>query len=483
MTPNAAKKGRSFKGAIAYIIHDPDKAETNERVLFTETRNLRTDDPEKAAKVMAYTVQHAGELKEAAGMKATGRKTHAPVYHFSLSWIPGENPTQNEMMKAGISALEELGFEKHEAVFAAHGDKEHIHLHIVTSRINPETGRTHNPNNDYDTLQAWGHEYDKARGMEHHSPDRAAKYEKDPVKKAEYQLMAAQAREQKGAANSNSKPRAEWEAVAGATYPKSQNYREIKTEYARRVSTLSGEGRELNMRHKEEWTELTAAQRADLKNLAAELRHIYAGEIKDFMKILRQERAEFLEDEKYRTHRLDRNMKITAHTSVGNQGPEHRGNLAHLFNDQGARHIRTAEFWKQHEQKKKDFFKQLELRETLPSAPSPSSSLELRSSFKGSADAQASRYKASYRQERTALLQEHQKEQTLLRDHQKAEKTILQGKWAELNGNRTEAWKAYRERRAEQEKAREGNREEYYSPTHLEREPNRGDPGPDFGGR
>ena len=35
MNPHAAKKGKSFKGVAAYIIHDPDRAKTSERVLFT----------------------------------------------------------------------------------------------------------------------------------------------------------------------------------------------------------------------------------------------------------------------------------------------------------------------------------------------------------------------------------------------------------------------------------------------------------------
>jgi hypothetical protein len=296
---------------------------------------------------MAYTAQHAGELKEAAGIKATERKTDAPVYHLSLSWMPGEQPTQAEMMEAGVSALEKLGYGEHEAVFAAHGDKAHMHLHIVVNRINPETGKTHNPKDDQKILQAWGHEYDKARGMEHHSPDRAAKYEKDPEKQAEYQIMAGQAQEQKGAANSNSKPRAEWEAVAGATHPKSRNYQEIRTEYAERVKALSGEGRELHQHHRAQWTELKTAQRDELKDLSQNFKETHKAEIRAFMQDLKEARSQFLEDENYRSRRMREDVHITTHTRVGSQGPEHRGNVTRLFNDQTARHERAAEFGKQ----------------------------------------------------------------------------------------------------------------------------------------
>ncbi|PTQ83147.1 relaxase/mobilization nuclease-like protein [Nitrosospira multiformis] len=449
MTPNAAKKGRSFKGAVAYIIHDPDGAKTAERVLFTETRNLRTDDPEKAAKVMAYTAQHAAELKEAAGIKATGRKTDAPVYHLSLSWVPGEKPTQTEMMEAGTAILEKLGYGEHEAVFAAHGDKAHMHLHIIVSRIHPVTGKTHNPKDDQNILQAWGHEYDKARGMEHHSPERAAKYEKDPEKKAEYQRMAEEARQRKGAANGNSKPRADWEAAIGATHPKSRKYQEIKAEYAERVKTLSDEGRSLALRHKEEWAELKTAQRGELKDLANDFRRSHATEIREFMRGLRNERAEFRREEKSRPERLERDAGISAHTPVGQQGAEHRDNLARLFNDQVLKHSRPAALAREQKQKKKEFFERLELGYPLPGREQ-NGQQNMHSRFREAAGPDGRQ--PSYRQERAALLAEQKEERAELKEQQQAERAALQQKWAEMNDDRSKAWEAYRERRAAQEK-------------------------------
>ena len=37
MNPNAAQKGKSFKGVVAYITHDEGHAKTSDRVLFTDT--------------------------------------------------------------------------------------------------------------------------------------------------------------------------------------------------------------------------------------------------------------------------------------------------------------------------------------------------------------------------------------------------------------------------------------------------------------
>ena len=62
MVPDIAKKGHSFNGAFAYYLHDKG-ADTAERVDWTETRNLMTDDPQAAKQVMIATALQADELK------------------------------------------------------------------------------------------------------------------------------------------------------------------------------------------------------------------------------------------------------------------------------------------------------------------------------------------------------------------------------------------------------------------------------------
>ena len=84
MVPKATKKGRSFKGAALYYLHDKG-ALTDERVAFTHTLNLATDDPHMAARMMAYTAMHQSQIKQAAGEVATGRKLTLPVYVYSLA--------------------------------------------------------------------------------------------------------------------------------------------------------------------------------------------------------------------------------------------------------------------------------------------------------------------------------------------------------------------------------------------------------------
>jgi hypothetical protein len=85
MLPVIAAMGTSFKGAAAYYLHDKD-ADTRDRVVWTHTENLHTDDAEKAWKVMAWTANHQAMIKASAGTRATGRKLEKPVFAFSISW-------------------------------------------------------------------------------------------------------------------------------------------------------------------------------------------------------------------------------------------------------------------------------------------------------------------------------------------------------------------------------------------------------------
>ena len=45
------------------------------------------------------------------------------------------------MEKAADSYLRFMGFDEHQAVYIAHKDTEHPHLHIILNRVHPETGK------------------------------------------------------------------------------------------------------------------------------------------------------------------------------------------------------------------------------------------------------------------------------------------------------------------------------------------------------
>ncbi len=164
MVPHVAQRGSSFKGAAAYYLHDK-KANTNERVAWTYTHNLPTMSAYKGFGYMASTAMQAEVLKHRSGGSKAGKKSHKkPVYSFSLSWHPEQSPDQSTMQRAAMHVLEKLGLADHEAVFVAHNDEPHSHVHVIANLVHPETGKTASMSYDQLTMSTWAEEFERKDG-------------------------------------------------------------------------------------------------------------------------------------------------------------------------------------------------------------------------------------------------------------------------------------------------------------------------------
>ena len=185
MTPRIAQRGTSFKGASQYYLHDKREAgeavrTTSERVDWTTTRNIATDNAEFAFRVMAHTAMDKDRLKEQAGIKNTGRKSKGDVYAYSLAWHPDEKGKYDkaQMLDVADQSLKALGAQDHQAVIIAHNDTDHPHVHVVVNLVHPDTGKNLSLSNDRKKLDKWANEYRKGQGVEHkYNPNRAKKYE------------------------------------------------------------------------------------------------------------------------------------------------------------------------------------------------------------------------------------------------------------------------------------------------------------------
>jgi len=163
MIPRIAGGGRSFKGAYAYFGHDKQQA-TKNRVEWTHTENMLTDDPDKAWKVMAYTVYEQARLKEASGQKATGRKLQKPVFSYSLAWHPEQNPDKEHMLETARKSVAVLGFTEHEMLIVAHRDEPQRHVHVIVNRVHPITGIAADLTNSKQKLSDFAHAYEVEDG-------------------------------------------------------------------------------------------------------------------------------------------------------------------------------------------------------------------------------------------------------------------------------------------------------------------------------
>ncbi len=142
-------------------MHDKE-ADTSERVAWSETGNLHTDDIKKAAIVMAWTDQNSDSLKREFGISSAGRKTEAgAVYHYSLSWSTDETPSQEHQREQALETLKRLGLLEHQYYMVAHNETEHSHVHIVANLTHPQSGKRHTPSFDKRELQSWALEYER----------------------------------------------------------------------------------------------------------------------------------------------------------------------------------------------------------------------------------------------------------------------------------------------------------------------------------
>lgn len=146
-----------------YILHDA-RTTSRDRILWNETRNLisKADD---AWFEMFATARDQAALKQHSGQSARGRKNISPVLHLTLSWAQGESPTPEHMRETALSSLDALGLAGHQALLAAHSDKQHLHVHIVVNTIHPETGMTAALKYSKERLSRWAEAYEKEHGI------------------------------------------------------------------------------------------------------------------------------------------------------------------------------------------------------------------------------------------------------------------------------------------------------------------------------
>ena len=179
-------RGKSFKGALDYYLHDKGTMETAHRVGFVHMLNIVTRDPYQAWREMMLTAESADQLKVAAGFKPSAKKTEKPVYCFSLNWHPDDHPTKAHMLETALEVVKVLKAEERQVVIVEHLDEPHPHVHITINMIHPETGMSLNTRvekntpaplyKDEERLQEFCHAYEVRMGVIR-SPTTHAYYE------------------------------------------------------------------------------------------------------------------------------------------------------------------------------------------------------------------------------------------------------------------------------------------------------------------
>lgn len=137
MLASAAQSHNDFAALSTYLLHGKaGETASPERVSWVAARNLSTDEPMLAAKIMAATAKLSARVEK-------------PVYHASIAWHPDEQPTPEEMRAVAEGTLELMGFAEHQALVMAHGDTAHPHVHLMVNRVHPGTGKAWRTSHDY----------------------------------------------------------------------------------------------------------------------------------------------------------------------------------------------------------------------------------------------------------------------------------------------------------------------------------------------
>ena len=120
-----------------------------DRVAWTASRNLfGTDEPELAGRIMEATADQSLRVQK-------------PAYHVSIAFAPTDTVDRERMELVADRVLDALGLQEHQAMYVAHRDREHAHLHIVVNRVHPETGVAWDRWQDYAKIER------TLRGLEH----------------------------------------------------------------------------------------------------------------------------------------------------------------------------------------------------------------------------------------------------------------------------------------------------------------------------
>lgn len=146
-----SSSSRSFESLGSYLVAGRSGLE-HDRVAWSASRNLPTDDPELAAKIMRATA-------------AQNLRVDKPVYHLVLSFDPNDVVDRAAMERVADRVLAALRLQEHQAVIVAHKDREHAHMHLLVNRVHPETGRVWSRWQDQRIVQQVLREEERALGI------------------------------------------------------------------------------------------------------------------------------------------------------------------------------------------------------------------------------------------------------------------------------------------------------------------------------
>jgi hypothetical protein len=419
MVPKLAAKGSSFKGAAAYYLHDKG-ASTSERVAWTATVNLATENPEAAWRIMVATAKDQARLKEQAGIRNTGRKSADVVLAYSLAWHPDEKDglTREEMLLAAHASIKALGAEHCQALIVAHQDEPHPHVHVILNRVSPEDGRMLSSSKEKLNLSKWAEAYERGRGRIFCEERVANNQARDVLK------------EFTRAAKDRPRHLHDQEKDGGKARP-GESYRvtRIREDQKAKDAALAAKGREMHQQHRQQWDDLRDQHRSRREGVTARAKSVI-GQMRADMRAANLPQWRQMHKRHFAEQRLfkDRESRVTgkiqnAIAAIKSMGAVRgdasaRGFLGNAFNYLTSAAKREAALVKRQDAEKRSFAA-LQRREIK---------------------AKTATIRADQKQQQVSNRHRLGEAVKALRAAQERDRQTLRNEWRQRNSERREAW-------------------------------------------
>lgn len=142
--------------SLARYLPGRDPSNTSERVAWSYVRNLPSDDPEIAARIME-------------GCASQSRRCKKPAYHFIITFDPNDTAAgkvdAEAMREMSEEVIERMGLSEYQALIYAHHDTKHHHIHFLVNRVHPKTLKAYSRHEDGKRLHAICRAIAKERGL------------------------------------------------------------------------------------------------------------------------------------------------------------------------------------------------------------------------------------------------------------------------------------------------------------------------------
>ena len=176
--------GKGITGSLAYVMGQGNDPVTEQRLELGAGEKSRADI--LGGQNFGFEIDSADRLDLARRMMewsakpdnqaSRGKKCVLDCLHVSLAWEKGQEPSRAEMAEAARGFLKSVGMGSARAVFVAHDDTPHQHIHIIASRIDPASCKTISDSDIRIKSQTWALHWERDHNQRSECESRQARH-------------------------------------------------------------------------------------------------------------------------------------------------------------------------------------------------------------------------------------------------------------------------------------------------------------------